>query len=168
MGDIGAVAARVHANPAADGTGHADGPLQAGQSGLDRLASQSGQRHRSTSPDHRALDVHRTEAGRIEQHADPREASVGHQEVGSPSDHQHRQPGGPHSRLDHGQIVLARHRDHDRGRTPHPVGGQGSERSIEDDPLAERHQQLRGRAGWRGSAHQIGSSPGLAFAPRVE
>ena len=147
MGDVRAVAPRVHAHASADRAGNADGPLQAGQAGLDRLAGQGRQWNGAPGPHHVIVDGHGPEAGRVENHSDTAESGVRHQEVGPASHDQDRQPGLPHRGTDQDQVLLRDGRDEQGGSSAHPVGRQRSERSARDGPSAEGRQQLATRPG---------------------
>ena len=158
MGDVGPVAAGVHAHAAADRSGDTDRPLQPGQPGLDALTGQGGQGHGTTGRHHRAIHVHCAEPGGVEHDCDPGEPGVGDEQVGAPPDDQQRQPRLRHRRPDGQQVLGSGGGHHDGGGAADPVGGEGSDRPAGDHPVAQGVQDRQG------GRHRVavGDGPGAA------
>ena len=163
------VSASVHPYRTADGTGHANGPLEPGQSGCCSPAGQGRQGQRTTGADLGPLDLQEGESG-PQRHDQAFVARICHQEIGAVSEDQDGYIDS-HQRRGHGhQGGLVRDFDGHCRRPAHPVGGPTAQRCITFGCRAEapvQHVEIVGAAhvGPRSRPSTGTASPRVAGPP---
>jgi len=101
---VGAVASGVHPDGAPNRTGNPHRPFEAGEGGGRRPTGQYRQLHGRAGPDPVTLAHLETGEGRTEAHDQPGKPGVGHQQVGTPTEHQHGHARVHDRRLHHRQV----------------------------------------------------------------
>ena len=170
----------VHAHRSPDRARHPYGPREPGPPGIGRLARHHGKRRGGTGAQHEGRGARRV--GGRERHpvepvaeADhhPVEPGVGHQKVRASAQDAHRQLAPGQRGAEGSQVVGSVHLHHERGRSPHTVGGEGTEGMVPERPRSERIGQCLQAGTRRGRHHHRGdssNSSGRAVrspAPRV-